>query len=84
VNEQLKLSLQVHFMKDLSDLYTDFRLWSSLKKFYGRHRELVNGYRVSVTQIRTDFHLLLMSFPSSDGTSTGLDHGQRSRFATFD
>jgi hypothetical protein len=25
-----------------------------------------------------------MSFPSSDGTSTRLDHGQRSRFATFD
>jgi hypothetical protein len=46
--------------------------------------KLVNGYRVSVTQIRTDLHLLLMSFPSSDGTSTGLDHGQRSGFATFD
>jgi hypothetical protein len=45
---------------------------------------LVNGYRVSVTQIRTDLHLLLMSFPSSDGTSTRLDHGQRSGFATFD
>jgi hypothetical protein len=43
-------------------------LWSSLKKFYGRHHELVNDYRVSVTQIRTDLHLLLMSFPSSDGT----------------
>jgi hypothetical protein len=28
--------------------------------------------------------LLLMSFPSSDVTSTGLDHGQRSGFATFD
>jgi hypothetical protein len=42
------------------------------------HLELVNGYRVSVTQIRTDLHLLLMSFPSSDGTSTRLDHGQRS------
>jgi hypothetical protein len=25
-----------------------------------------------------------MSFPSSDGTSTGLDHGQHSGFATFD
>jgi hypothetical protein len=32
----------------------------------------------SVTQIGTDLHLLLMSFPSSDVTSTGLDHGQRS------
>ena len=84
MNEQLNISLQVHFMKDLSDLLTDFRLWSSLKKFYGRNHELVNGYMVSVTQIRTDLHLLLMSFPSSDGTSTGLDHGQRSGFATFD
>jgi hypothetical protein len=28
--------------------------------------------------------LLLMSFPSSDVTSTGLDHGQLSGFATFD
>jgi hypothetical protein len=52
--------------------------------YFSRHHELVNGYRVSVTQIRTDLHLLLMSFPSSDGTSTGLDHGQRSGFATFD
>jgi hypothetical protein len=56
---------------------------ASLKKFYGRHHELVSGYRVSVTQIRTDLHLLLMSFPSSDGTSTGLDHGQRSGFPTI-
>jgi hypothetical protein len=55
-----------------------------VKKFYGRHHELVNGYRVSVTQIRPDLHLLLMSFPSSDATSTGLDHGQHSGFATFD
>ena len=82
MNEKLNISLQVPFMKDLSDLYTDLRLWSSLKKFYGRHHELVNGYRASVTQIRTDLLLLLMSFPSSDGTSTGLDHGQRSGFAT--
>jgi hypothetical protein len=57
---------------------------TSLKKFYGRHHELVNGYRVSVTQIRTDLHLLLMSFPLSDVTSTGLDHEQSSGFATFD
>ena len=78
MNEQLNISLQVHFRKDLSDMETDFRLWSSLKKFYSRHHELVNGYRVSVTQIRTDPHLLLMSFPSSDATSTGLDYGQRS------
>jgi hypothetical protein len=48
VNEQLNISLQVHFMKDLSDLLIYFRLWSSLKKIYGRHHELVNGYRVSV------------------------------------
>ena len=38
----------------------------------------------SLTQIRADLHLLLMSFPSSDGTSTRLDHGQRSGFAAFD
>jgi hypothetical protein len=49
------------------------------------HLELkVRAPWVSVAQIRTDLHLLLMSFPSSDGTSTGLDHGQRSGFATFD
>jgi hypothetical protein len=36
------------------------------------------GNRVSVTQIRTGLHLLLMSFPSSDMTSNGIDHGQRS------
>jgi hypothetical protein len=34
-----------------------FRLWSSLKKFYGRHHELVNGYRMSVTQIIFDHRL---------------------------
>jgi hypothetical protein len=42
----------------------------TLKKFFSRHHELVTGYRMSVTQIRTDLHLLLTSFPSSDGTST--------------
>jgi len=36
------------------------------------------GNRMSVTQIRTDLHLLLMSFRSSDMTSNGIDHGQRS------
>jgi hypothetical protein len=29
-------------------------------------------------------HLLLMSFPSLDVTSIGLDHGQRCGFGTFD
>jgi hypothetical protein len=65
-------------------IYASNLIFASLKKFYGRHHKLVNGYRVSVTQIRTDLHLLLMSFPSSDVTSTGLDHGQLSGFATFD
>ena len=34
------------------------KLKSLLRKFYGRHHDLVDGYRISVSQMTTDmFHL---------------------------
>jgi len=37
---------------------SNYSVISSLRKFYGRHHDLVDGYGISVSQMTTDmFHL---------------------------
>ena len=56
-------------MKQLHQGFLIKRLKSSLRKYYGRHHDLVNRYGISVSQMTTDMFpfvvITIWSFPHS-------------------